>query len=97
EHYIETISKRGYRFVAGVKEIWSDQAVPVVSEGGEEGEVIPTDEVANQMRRNQLALGVLHGFSSGGVAGRFSSLESTVANRKVLVPAFLALCIGLIG
>src|SRR6266496_5189976 len=31
EHYIETIPKRGYRFTAGVKEVWED-GVPVVTE-----------------------------------------------------------------
>ena len=28
EHYIETIPKRGYRFVAGVREVWAEDATP---------------------------------------------------------------------
>jgi Tol biopolymer transport system component/DNA-binding winged helix-turn-helix (wHTH) protein len=27
-HYIETIPKRGYRFVAGIREVWADDAIP---------------------------------------------------------------------
>jgi Tol biopolymer transport system component/DNA-binding winged helix-turn-helix (wHTH) protein len=30
EHYIETIPKRGYRFVAGVREVWSEESSPIV-------------------------------------------------------------------
>jgi Tol biopolymer transport system component/DNA-binding winged helix-turn-helix (wHTH) protein len=30
EHYIETIPKRGYRFVAGVREVWAEESSPVV-------------------------------------------------------------------
>src|SRR6266481_7621645 len=29
EHYIETIPKRGYRFVAGVREVWADDSAPL--------------------------------------------------------------------
>jgi Tol biopolymer transport system component/DNA-binding winged helix-turn-helix (wHTH) protein len=28
QHYIETIPKRGYRFVAGVREVWAEDAIP---------------------------------------------------------------------
>ncbi len=30
EHYIETIPKRGYRFVAGVREVWAEDAASIV-------------------------------------------------------------------
>src|SRR5258708_35753032 len=30
EHYIETIPKRGYRFVAGVREVWAGEPPPQV-------------------------------------------------------------------
>jgi len=30
EHYIETIPKRGYRFVASVRELWSEESLPIV-------------------------------------------------------------------
>src|SRR5438552_88388 len=29
EHYIETIPKRGYRFVAGIREIWAEDPAPI--------------------------------------------------------------------
>src|SRR6266508_4295838 len=29
EHYIETIPKRGYRFVAGIREIWTEDPAPI--------------------------------------------------------------------
>src|SRR5882672_9143030 len=29
EHYIETIPKRGYRFVAGVREVWAEEGSPI--------------------------------------------------------------------
>ena len=32
EHYIETIPKRGYRFVAGVREVWAEEPAPVVAD-----------------------------------------------------------------
>src|SRR5215831_7348801 len=32
EHYIETIPKRGYRFVAGVREVWAEEPAPIVVE-----------------------------------------------------------------
>ena len=32
EHYIETIPKRGYRFVAGVREVWAEEPAPQVPE-----------------------------------------------------------------
>ena len=34
EQYIETIPKRGYRFVAGVKEVWQENAGQVMAERG---------------------------------------------------------------
>src|SRR5215510_14676864 len=30
QHYIETIPKRGYRFVAGVREVWAEEAPPEI-------------------------------------------------------------------
>jgi Tol biopolymer transport system component/DNA-binding winged helix-turn-helix (wHTH) protein len=30
QHYIETIPKRGYRFVAGVREVWAEDAIPAL-------------------------------------------------------------------
>jgi Tol biopolymer transport system component/DNA-binding winged helix-turn-helix (wHTH) protein len=33
EHYIETIPKRGYRFVAGVREVWTEEASPLNAQG----------------------------------------------------------------
>ncbi len=32
EHYIETIPKRGYRFVAGVREVWAEEPAQILSE-----------------------------------------------------------------
>jgi Tol biopolymer transport system component/DNA-binding winged helix-turn-helix (wHTH) protein len=32
EHYIETIPKRGYRFVAGVREVWAEDAASFVTD-----------------------------------------------------------------
>src|SRR6266511_5451375 len=32
EHYIETIPKRGYRFVADVREVWAEESAPQVPE-----------------------------------------------------------------
>src|SRR5712664_4073210 len=29
EHYIETIPKRGYRFVVGVREVWAEEPAPI--------------------------------------------------------------------
>src|SRR2546421_4133177 len=34
EPYIETIPKRGYRFVAGVREVWAEDSAPIVAERG---------------------------------------------------------------
>ena len=31
EHYIETIPKRGYRFVAGVREMWAEETSPILT------------------------------------------------------------------
>jgi Tol biopolymer transport system component/DNA-binding winged helix-turn-helix (wHTH) protein len=53
EHYIETIPKRGYRFVAGVREVWAEDPGPIVAEpdilsphftsGGEEKAGVQSD------------------------------------------------------
>src|SRR5512132_1437904 len=32
ENYIETMPKRGYRFVAGVREVWAEEPAPLVVE-----------------------------------------------------------------
>jgi Tol biopolymer transport system component/DNA-binding winged helix-turn-helix (wHTH) protein len=32
DHYIETIPKRGYRFIAGVREIWAQEPAPIAAE-----------------------------------------------------------------
>jgi Tol biopolymer transport system component/DNA-binding winged helix-turn-helix (wHTH) protein len=34
DHYIETIPKRGYRFVAPVREVWDDHSDPMIFPGG---------------------------------------------------------------
>ena len=32
--YIETIPKRGYRFIAGVREVWAEDSAPIAAEPG---------------------------------------------------------------
>src|SRR5262249_47496126 len=92
EHYIETIPKRGYRFVAGVKEVWSDQAIPLVSEEEERKQVAPTDKAANQ-----LLVANLPDLASVGNLDASSLQWSSVANRVVLPLTFLVFGVGLIA
>jgi len=48
EQYIETIPKRGYRFVAGVKEVWEEDTPSFVSEQGS----IPFSRPGKRERKN---------------------------------------------
>ena len=49
QHYIETIPKRGYRFVAGVREVWAEDAIsePELSRTAANNELVQLAAAAN--------------------------------------------------
>lgn len=73
-HYIETVPRRGYRFVAAVRELWQEGEPPISDQSGAAIEPVATDlenrgaKIAMPLPRNSMPLSagsVLQSFSVG--------------------------------
>src|SRR5207302_1492865 len=97
EHYIETIPKRGYRFVAGVREVWAEEPAPQVPELDLLSPHITADPAREDVEIRIEALASGNGvLKSSGFLGAEPSVAASTRSRslgsRVALPAvFLTL------
>ncbi len=79
ENYIETIPKRGYRFVAGVREVWAEEPAPTIAD---------RDMLSPHVTPDALDTGQIEATAHGNGKPAFASAELSNARpaEVVLVP-----------
>jgi Tol biopolymer transport system component len=92
EHYIETIPKRGYRFVAGVRELWAEEPVPMAAEpDGLFPHITPDAEVTAGARANGKSALESAEFAKAQSAVTDSARKRSLVRQLGLPIIFLAL------
>src|SRR5437588_765962 len=97
EHYIETIPKRGYRFVAGIREIWAEDPGPIGPQRDSSSLHAKVDDKEKVETRAEVHSNVQPTFESTGVvvdksvAADFTRSHS-FASLVALPLVFLTLC-----
>lgn len=95
-HYIETIPKRGYRFVASVREVWAEEHTPTVEEREISAPHISLDSTEKTEKKSEVqANGNATLESAGAIAANSAALDltrqRTLVSRLGLPMVFLAL------
>jgi Tol biopolymer transport system component/DNA-binding winged helix-turn-helix (wHTH) protein len=84
DHYIETIPKRGYRFVAGVREVWAEEPAPTVAE---RNTLSPHVRSEGAERAQSKPLAQENGspfFKSAGIIGAHSAVTESGRRRSLV-------------